>query len=92
MAKHAAQREKPKHRKDLFAGWGFWLVVFVTLYVPSWFWVSRNAYNDQKSGIFPWSAAFIMAALGAGIISWLVNAALRRWSSHAKIRDARAKR
>lgn len=66
--------------RDWFAGWVFWLAVFAILFAPSWFWASHNAVEDQKTGIFPWTAAFIMAALGAGLVSWTVNAALQRWS------------
>jgi hypothetical protein len=91
MAKPAARRPKPKSKIDLFAGWGFWLFVCAVLYGPAWYWVWRNAYNDQKSGIFPWTAAFIIAALGAGIVSLIVNAVLRGWSHRAN-RAAQKKR
>ncbi len=91
MAKPAAPHRKPRTTLDLFAGWGFWLFVFAVLYVPSWFWLSRNAYNDTKTGIFPWTGALVLAALGAGIVTWAVNTALRWWSRRAQ-RAARRKR
>jgi hypothetical protein len=85
MSKRAKQKKrkpeaKPPPKVDFAAGWTFWIVVFVLLLAPAWFWASRNAFSDKQSGAFPLIAAFVLAAIGAGFVSWVTNTGLQWWS------------
>ncbi len=77
--------------RDFSAGWIFWLLSFAVLFGPAWFWASRNAFTDQQSGVFPWFAAFTLATIGAGVVTWATNSGLQWWSRRAN-RLARKKR
>ncbi len=55
------------------AGWGFWLGSFAVLYVPSWFLSHRSVYESDRDGFVPYVLAFALAAVGAGVLSYVVN-------------------
>jgi hypothetical protein len=69
-------------------GWGFWLVTFAVLYAPAWFLSRRIVFASEREGLVPWVMAFTFAAIGAGLLSFAVNAVLRRRAETAK-RQAR---
>jgi len=59
------------------AGWVFWLVVFGLLLGPGIYGSKQIMYEDT-----PWmqwvGGGVVVAALGAGIISWAVNSVVQR--------------
>lgn len=94
----ARARHKKKKKKKVqettgleSVGWGFWLVCFVVFYGPGWYVVYRYAYEDRQVGIFPWVGAFVLAALGAGFLSFLVNFALQKRVEMARKKFRKAK-
>ena len=88
MAKTTAGAKKARH--DISVGWRFWIVVFLLLFGPAWYWSSKNAFDDQKTGLFPWASAFVIATLGAGFISWAANLVFQAWSR--RMRTTRQKK
>lgn len=59
------------------AGWGFWGIVFAVLLGPSIWGAWHMMYQAQRSAVAV-GAGLVVAALGAGVISWAVNAVLQR--------------
>ena len=55
-------------------GWMFWFVCFFVLAAPSWYLARGAVYESERDGLAPYIAAFALAALGAGVLSYLVNA------------------
>lgn len=68
-----------KNRKWEFdaAGWGFWIVLLVLLVVPC-FYLSKRVVFEGTRIYVTIAIATVMAAIGAGVISWAVNAVLQR--------------
>jgi putative effector of murein hydrolase LrgA (UPF0299 family) len=77
MAK--AKKSKAEDKREWFdaAGWPFWLVVFVILLIPSMIGMYAIRREDA-SWLGPIGMGVFAAALGAGIISWAVNAVIQR--------------
>lgn len=69
-------------------GWKFWSASFLVLLGPSLYlgWLIR--YEDVSS-LVPGLVGIMVAALGAGVVSWIVNSALH--SRHARARKAERK-
>jgi hypothetical protein len=59
-----------------YVGWKFWFVVFVVTAVPG-IYVSYQLVTEQTTFLVPVSMGTIGAAIGAGVISWAVNAILQ---------------
>lgn len=58
------------------AGWLFWIVVFVVLIGPLTY-LSWNIVYETASRIVPVAMGVVGSAIGAGFISWAVNAAIQ---------------
>lgn len=71
------------------AGWVFWLIVFVLLSGPGIYAAWRIVY-PETSRLVPIVVGMILAAVGAGVVSWAVNAVIQR--QHKKLRIARRKK
>ena len=65
-------------------GWGFWLIVLAVLYGPAWYLGYRSVYESDRDGFVPWVIALTLAAVGAGLLSFAVNNALRSRAESAK--------
>ena len=80
MAKKAAKQKaapaKPSGPRE-FVGWGFWLVCFALLSGPCWFLSYRMTVESERNGVAPWMTTIALAALGAGLLSFTANYALR---------------
>jgi len=59
------------------AGWRFWLVVFVLLAGPCVY-LAWTVTEDDTFAPMRVSAGAVLAALGAGVVSWAVNSVLQR--------------
>jgi TRAP-type C4-dicarboxylate transport system permease small subunit len=59
------------------AGWTFWLVIFLILVGPSVYGAWKIVYSSASRTV-PISAGIVFAAIGAGFISWTVNAVIQR--------------
>jgi hypothetical protein len=81
-SKHPAAARPAVPRNS--AGWGFWLICFAALYGPSWFLAYRSTVEREKTGFVPWVTAFALAAVGAGLLSFAANYALRSRAEAAK--------
>ena len=68
-------------KKDSFefdaAGWLFWLIVFVALIGPAIYGCSKIVYA-RTSAVVPIGMGVVGAAVGAGVVSWAVNAVVQR--------------
>jgi len=61
----------PARRESV--GWGFWLVCFAVFYVPALFVSRQSVYESDRETFVPYVIAFALAALGAGVLSYIVN-------------------
>jgi hypothetical protein len=66
------------------AGWVFWLIVFVLLAGPCIFGIWKIVYATANRSI-PIVTGLIVAAIGAGFISWAVNAVVQRRQKQQRI-------
>jgi len=66
------------------AGWVFWLVVFVLLAGPCVFGTWKIVYSTASRTI-PIVTGLVVAAVGAGFISWAVNAVVQRRQKKQRI-------
>lgn len=69
-------------------GWKFWTLTFGVLLGPSVYLGWKIRYEDVST-LVPILVGFIMAALGAGVLSWIVNSVLQ--SRHERLRIAERK-
>ena len=69
----------PNEKKFKFdaAGWGFWGIMFALFLAPSIYVVWNFTFRVQRSEIAI-GAGVVLAALAAGIVSWVVNTILQR--------------
>lgn len=58
-------------------GWGFWIICFGVLVVPCVFLSWTVSYEDARSRFLPLLLGVVLAALGAGFLSWSVNAVVQ---------------
>ena len=66
--------KKSEKKKGIEAvGWGFWLICFAIFFGPSLYLGYTISYDDRKGGVLPWVIGFSLAALGAGLLSFMVN-------------------
>ena len=94
MAKKGRKKGKRKGEKKKgiqAVGWGFWLICFVVLYGPCTYLGYIYSYSDQKGGLLPWLIGFFMAALGAGLLSLVVNFTIQMWIESRRKRARKAK-
>ena len=82
--------EKRKFEFDA-AGWLFWTIVFAVLVGPSIYSMKFLLYDDTPIMIFIGSGV-VFAAIGAGFISWIVNAILQRRSKKRRIEEKKKAR
>jgi ABC-type uncharacterized transport system permease subunit len=71
------------------AGWVFWLIVFVVLAGPCIYGAWHIVYPDTPRAI-PIVTGMVLAAVGAGVVSWAVNSVIQR--QRKKQRIARRKK
>jgi hypothetical protein len=71
------------------AGWLFWIIVLVILAGPC-IWAARLFIYETSSILYRIGAGLVLAAVGAGVVSWAVNAVLQ-WRQK-KQRIARRKK
>lgn len=68
------------------AGWLFWIVVFVVLLGPGIYGSKLAMYDDT-----PWvtwvGGGLVVAALGAGMVSWGVNSVVQRRRKRLRIAE-----
>lgn len=75
---------KKKEWKFDAAGWVFWLVLFAVLLAPSMFLGKAVVYED--TAVSTWIGfGIVIAAIGAGIISWAVNSVIQRHRKRQRI-------
>ncbi len=95
MAKKAAKQKAAPAKTSgprEFVGWGFWLLCFAVLSGPCWFAAYRMTIESERNGIAPWITAFALSALGAGLLSFTVNYALRARAAAASTKQKHAAR
>jgi len=86
MAKQTVKKDEPKGAaasRDS-VGWGFWLTCFAVLYGPAWYLGYRSVYESDRDGFVPWVIALTLAAIGAGLLSMILNRTLRSRAESAK--------
>ncbi len=66
------------------AGWLFWLIIFVVLTGPYIFATWKMVYKETSLRV-PIVTGIVFAAIGAGLISWAVNAVLQRKQKRQRI-------
>ncbi len=71
------------------AGWLFWFVVFVLLIAPC-IWLAWQIIYATYGRWYPIITGIVFAAVGAGVVSWAVNAVMQR--KQKKERIARRKK
>lgn len=76
--------EKKKRFDFDAAGWGFFLVVFALLVAPG-IYLSWQLVGQWASRAYPIIMGIALAALGAGFVSWGVNAFLQNRIKKAKL-------
>ena len=82
--------ENKAEKKGIEAvGWGFWLICFVLLFGPCWYLGYTYSVDDRKGGLLPWVIGFSLAALGAGLLSLVVNFIVQK---RIEIRRKRARK
>ena len=54
-------------------GWGFWLICLAVLFGPCLYLGYTYSVSSQKAGLLPWVIGFSLAAVGAGLLSLVVN-------------------
>jgi hypothetical protein len=59
-----------------YVGWKFWFVIFVLIVIPG-IYVSFQLVTDRALFLVPIAMGGIAAAIGAGFLSWAVNAVLQ---------------
>lgn len=59
-------------------GWGFWSICFGVLVVPCTLLSWIVSYEDARSRFLPYLLGVVLAALGAGFLSWFVNAVIQK--------------
>jgi hypothetical protein len=59
------------------AGWLFWIIVFAILVGPAIYGSFKIVY-DRTSRLIPFAMGVVGAAIGAGVVSWAVNAVVQR--------------
>jgi hypothetical protein len=81
----------PKSERFKFdtAGWLFWIIVLVILAGPC-IWATRFFIYETSNILYRIGAGLFLAAVGAGVVSWAVNAVLQ-WRQE-KQRIARRKK
>lgn len=90
MAKTTGKKkEKSKGIEEV--GWGFWLICFTVLYGPCWYIAREYSYSDRKVGLFPLVVGFVLAAFGAGLLSFVLNFLVqkRRESVRKRVRKSK---
>lgn len=75
MAKKAKKGKKAKQEQQetYGVGWVFFVVCFVILVAPSVYLAWVFTMEDKQGGLFPYVVGFVIAGLGAGVLSWAVN-------------------
>jgi len=71
------------------AGWVFWLIVFIVLAGPCVYGAWHVVYPDTPRPV-PVVTGMVLAAVGAGVVSWAVNSVIQR--QRKKQRIARRKK
>jgi len=56
-----------------YVGWGFWLICLAVLFGPCLYLGYTYSVSSQKAGLLPWVIGFSLAAVGAGLLSLVVN-------------------
>ncbi len=88
--KKAQLRQKKKKGIEA-VGWGFWLICFVVLFAPCTYLGYTYSYDDRKGGLLPWVLGFALAALGAGLLSLVVNFIIQKRVESRRKRARKAK-
>lgn len=70
------------------AGWGFWVIVFFVLVGPA-IYGSWHVVTERASRGIPVGMGLVGAALGAGLVSWAVNAVLQFKRKKEKLAERR---
>ncbi len=73
------------------AGWLFWSVVFVVLVGPLTY-LSWNIVYETASRIVPVGMGVVGAAIGAGFISWAVNALVQFRAKKKRVQERKKAR
>lgn len=93
MGKAASKKASKKSTKRLDSvGWVFWLICFLPAYPVGYYLSYQAAYEDQKTGLLPWVLGFVLAALGAGIVTWVVNSVLQLIDKQRRKTEPRPKK
>ena len=66
------------------AGWVFWLIMFILLAGPCIFGAWKIVYSTASRTV-PIVTGLVLAAVGAGTVSWTVNAILQRRQKKQRI-------
>ncbi|MCH8204424.1 MAG: hypothetical protein IID09_04625 [Candidatus Hydrogenedentes bacterium] len=94
MAKKRRKKgtRKAEKKKGIEAiGWGFWLICFAVLYGPCTYLGYTYSYDDRKGGLLPWVIGFALAALGAGLLSLVLNFIVQKRIESRRKRARKAK-
>ena len=85
-------KRKAEEKKGIeAAGWGFWMICFVILFGPCTYLGYIYSYNDRKGGLLPWVIGLALAALGAGLLSLMVNFIIQKRIESRRKRGRKAK-
>ncbi|MFO7973903.1 MAG: hypothetical protein R6V12_04635 [Candidatus Hydrogenedentota bacterium] len=76
--------KKNKAESLEYVGWKFWFVVFVIVAVPGSY-LSFQLVREGTSFLVPIAMGGVGAAVGAGVVSWAVNAVLQYWAKRRRL-------
>ena len=66
------------------AGWLFWLIVFIVLVGPCIYGTWKVVYSTAPRTV-PIIVGLVLAAVGAGVVSWAVNAVIQHRQKKQRI-------
>ncbi len=68
--------KKKKNTRLDAAGWTFWLIAFGVLLGPA-VWALWVVKTEEAAWFFPLAMGTVLAALGAGVVTWAVNTVIQ---------------
>jgi len=80
---------KKKESRFDAAGWLFWFITFGVLLIPS-IWLLWNRRPEDSSWLYPLGMGTVIAAIGAGFVTWIINAVMQ-WRLKKKHIEERKK-
>lgn len=85
------KRKAEEKKRIEAAGWGFWVICFVILFGPCTYLGYVYSIDLRKGGMLPWAIGLALAAVGAGLLSLVVNFIIQKRIESRRKRGRKAK-